>query len=692
MIKTVYNAQDVYLLDVAPDWSAPFGLEASVIMVPGTGLSNREGRRPYSLSLRLRSTFSLTADGTDANRIVGALRDLTTEPVLVPLWPAAVRWADRATRPIGGGLNLVFKEDFSQYAIYEGVEPGWPAADDLLTPLMWGRLDNRGMDFITGERFQMQVDHIEASPASYAVLPAAVVFTAGPSPSGAYGTAPRLFPYEINFDGPQRQEFTVAILREELGFTRQPAETFYPQGMAREQSSGHFLTTLTEAAGMLEFFRQHSGGKAFWVSDFVSSTLLTANVAAVDTVLQVSDTKAIKAGDWLAFLPPTGVVCRRVQSIGANTVTLTAAAGSAMPATETQAAHLMLVKLAAPKIALQWHSGDYAEARLPVRELTEEYTPAADETLGTTIGLLPTRCYLYEFARVLDGATFTDRYTPFENDLTYGGHTYASVKMQHGEIVQGLFLDKDEVEAKTDIFTGLAMIALAKGQMEAPLLLTIIEADVNAGAAVNASVIFSGEVSRASVRGSRLMGRGLSAGTMFDRQVPRVLFQTGCNNSLYDAGCTQSKADWKFSAKMQNVGTPGYPFDFILNTLAGVGAKAIAALAVPAVFTNWFAGGWIEFGTGLNWNRRAILASSAVVAGVVTVTLDRDPTPFPAVNDNVALFPGCDGRMQTCKAYDAANNPDGKFNNYLNFLGHPFMPIANPSVLNYAKAAGGGKK
>jgi hypothetical protein len=71
------------------------------------------------------------------------------------------------------------------------------------------------------------------------------------------------------------------------------------------------------------------------------------------------------------------------------------------------------------------------------------------------------------------------------------------------------------------------------------------------------------------------------------------------------------------------------------------------------------------------------------VAGVVTVTLDRDPDPWPEIGDGVVLYPGCDLSPATCKA---------KFDNYVNFIGHPFMPIANPSAVIASKPAGGGKK
>jgi hypothetical protein len=131
----------------------------------------------------------------------------------------------------------------------------------------------------------------------------------------------------------------------------------------------------------------------------------------------------------------------------------------------------------------------------------------------------------------------------------------------------------------------------------------------------------------------------------------------------------------------------------VLDTLAGSGASAIAALAATAVFAHWFAGGWIELNLASgSWQRRAILDSTVIAAGLITLTLDRDPDPLPANGDVVALYPGYDLTIVSAEAFDATYRPLGKFNNFLNFGGHPFLPIANPAVAPQAKTPGAGKK
>lgn len=199
-------------------------------------------------------------------------------------------------------------------------------------------------------------------------------------------------------------------------------------------------------------------------------------------------------------------------------------------------------------------------------------------------------------------------------------------------------------------------------------------------------VVFTGEVVRVGVKGKIVSARGQAGGSVFDRQVPRFRLQTGCNHTLFDTGCGLAKAAWKFTAKIGDPGDPGYPFEFELTDLARVSGPA------PAFFEHWFAGGWIELGAGPTWRRLPILRASNVSAGTLTVTLSRDPDPFPEEGEDVVLYPGCDGRWETCGAYHGTNNPQGKFDNRLNFGGHPFVPVANPSLVKVSESVAGGKK
>jgi uncharacterized phage protein (TIGR02218 family) len=162
-------------------------------------------------------------------------------------------------------------------------------------------------------------------------------------------------------------------------------------------------------------------------------------------------------------------------------------------------------------------------------------------------------------------------------------------------------------------------------------------------------------------------------GGVFDRRFPRVRIQGTCNNTVFDMGCGLVRSAWKFIATVSVPGAPGWPFVFGLTGLDRVTGSD------PTYTENWFAGGWIEVGG----DRIRIRSSTLPSGGVFSVQLARDPSPFVNVGDAVVLYPGCDGLFGTCT---------DKFSNRNNFLGHPLMPRANPSLIKLGGSFAGGKK
>jgi hypothetical protein len=404
---------------------------------------------------------------------------------------------------------------------------------------------------------------------------------------------------------------------------------------------------------------------------------MAADLGAGSSALSVQSAVGIQAGDYLAFIQGTGILATsRSSTVVGNTVNLNSTPG-AFAASETVVATLVLARFDKPRLGLEFIMGSVAQGAVSVVELPPEYSPAADETLGTTIGLLTTRGYIYELAQTISGTTTTTRLTSYESDLTVGGNTYTARKMDHGTVKQSLFLDRDEIEIRSEIVAGDPLVKLATVQAEAPVRLTIKSVDVSGTTGSNDTVLFTGDIIGLAVRGSRLTAKAVSAGTVFDRIYPRFRMQVGCNHALFSPGCGLVRAAWQFTATLSNPGSIGYPFTFDLTGLA----RTIGS--VPTITAGWFSGGWVEFQSGSLLSRRAIIDNSAAVSGALTITLARDPSPFPPPFSAVKLFPGCNGARTTCV---------DKFANYLNFGGHPFTPATNPSLVKVSQNIGGGKK
>ena len=114
---------------------------------------------------------------------------------------------------------------------------------------------------------------------------------------------------------------------------------------------------------------------------------------------------------------------------------------------------------------------------------------------------------------------------------------------------------------------------------------------------------------------------------------------------VFNSKCTLAEVDYKITATV---------------TLDSTGTKLTSATFGGEV-RGYFTGGKILFGD----EARTMISH---VGSVVTLMykfreLEDD--------DSVDAYPGCDGRIETCR---------DKYNNIINYLGFPFIPVENPAL------------
>lgn len=673
MIATTYSGQSVLILNDSPDW-----VERPKHVVEGVtqyeeSLSGRESRRGYSQVLRSRLSFRITMDSTQSIPFAALLRTYQTQPVICPVWPTATTWADRATIPFSG-LRIAYKADWSQYEIYTTTEPTWPLSTDNVVHVLFGRLDKRELVWDNATTASFSVSFVETGTTAQALTPTGQTLSSGPAISGS--TA-----YLLNqrFDAGQfRENFSLRILEEQIGFTRSQIETLYPQTNARESTLSCIGSSIGDFAKALHFATLHFTGQSFWVPSLRSGFLLASDVSAGSSSVTATTTPGIVANDYLWFFDSDQSDTnrtRKVSSVVGTTVNLTSTVGP-LTASQTVCAPLVLARLDKPRLEFEWLNASTVQWSVEYVEVPPEYATPGDETANTTLGGLAVRAFLYELSQTIGGVSVVTRATSHEQSLT-SGSAYSTRKIDHGTIRQSINLDRDEVELRSEIISGDPLLLLATSRCETPITLTIKRCDVSGTTVSNVSVIFTGDIVSCSVRGSKITARAVSAGTVFDRLYPRFRMQVGCNHSLFSTGCGLAKASLKFTATMPNPYAGGYPFGVSLTSLARVSG------VMPTITAGWFGGGWIEFGSGATVVTRAILTNTAAVSGALTVTLARDAFPYPAAGSSVALYPGCDGAFDTCKT---------KFANGDNFGGHPFIPPSNPSLVKMTKNISGSKK
>jgi phage conserved hypothetical protein BR0599 len=143
---------------------------------------------------------------------------------------------------------------------------------------------------------------------------------------------------------------------------------------------------------------------------------------------------------------------------------------------------------------------------------------------------------------------------------------------------------------------------------------------------------------------------------LLNQQLPRNLFQPGCQWTLFDAGCALHQAD------------------FQTNT-ACVAASTKTALLTAGLghATDYFTLGKVIFTSGAhNGETRSVRAFNSGGGGD-TVFIWPPLSSDPAVGDTFSVFPGCNKSI---------TDPNGcpKFANQSNFRGFPRVPVAETAI------------
>jgi uncharacterized phage protein (TIGR02218 family) len=160
-----------------------------------------------------------------------------------------------------------------------------------------------------------------------------------------------------------------------------------------------------------------------------------------------------------------------------------------------------------------------------------------------------------------------------------------------------------------------------------------------------ANVIFIGQIKAVSFKGSKVNIACVGFEQFLKMTIPTMRYQITCNHTLFDTACTKTKSSYKVTA-----------------TITVNAAKTILTSATFGTYDD-----------GYFVNGELIFNSQSV--SIVAHTGDDITLLYPISTivdtDSVDAYPGCDRRAETCR---------DKFNNIINFLGFPFIPVENPGI------------
>lgn len=163
------------------------------------------------------------------------------------------------------------------------------------------------------------------------------------------------------------------------------------------------------------------------------------------------------------------------------------------------------------------------------------------------------------------------------------------------------------------------------------------------------SVVFIGQIKTVAFEGNVGTIQCVGFEHFLRVRVPKYRYQVSCNNDLYDARCSYSggptKAAYEVNATVTGIAEDGT--ELTSTTFSGQA-------------NGYYTRGFLKWGD--YW--RMIVDHTGSV-----ITL-RFNMPGFTTGQSVYVYPGCDKQLGTCI---------DKFSNQLNFFGHPYIPLDNPT-------------
>lgn len=669
MIAVAWESATAYLLNDEPDWWQRVSLKAGVPTRQQRSLTGREARRPIADTLRCELGWTALLDADVQADLRNALQDLATEPILCPAWPFATTGLQWASASVSGGQLIGWLNDWSDYEIGETLTD--PTEWDFVAPLLVGRLRNTPQPANYSPAYaNVDFEFIEDGDAAYALAPDAVSWTNGPALGDA--TTPPLFPFALTWNAAvESGAAEIEVERQQLAKGRASAHTGWPQSAERPLSADLLLTTGSDIAALLRWLvDRHGSAGTQYCTEGASVATLAASAAAGTNSLTFTDADPLGDNRYVELSDGLTRETVRISSLAGDVATLTANLAHTW-STTTLVRLALLARLAKDELQLEFASPEVATTRLAWREVPAEYTIAAGETRGTTLGALPTRAWLYLVTLDWNGTTEEHRFTSFERDLSASSQTWTARPCEHSELRQNLALDRDEITLKVRWWEGCPFRIFLPGYLDCKITLAIYECAVSGSTGSSVTQWFGGEITGCNADGPFLSLSAAGANALFDRRIPRILMQTTCNHALYDSGCGLDRDDWEFTADVYSVsGTT-----LVLENFSRTGG-----LPSGFGFEHWFALGFVE-ATISGLPARRFIHDSAALDGDsrISLTLASAFISAPAVGASVKLWPGCDGWVRTCKAWHTTANATGKYDNFLSYGGFPYIPTTNPA-------------
>lgn len=250
------------------------------------------------------------------------------------------------------------------------------------------------------------------------------------------------------------------------------------------------------------------------------------------------------------------------------------------------------------------------------------------------------------------------RYTNGDGDLSFGNNSYSgsTVKVQRDRVKTAVGIEVASMgmnlfPAPTDTIGGIPFpqFACNGGFDGATVLVQRAFMPSYGNTSAGALHVFSGRVADVVPSRTEIQLTVNSDTELLNVSMPRNVYSPGCIHTLFDPGCTLSKASYAAASSAANG-----------STQLQINCNLVQS-------TDYFTLGTIVFTTGSNAG--ATRTVKAYTPGVLT--LSRALDYVPATGNAFIAYPGCDKLQATCT---------NKFSNVANFKGFPFIPVPSTAI------------
>lgn len=646
MIPVSYNGEDLYLWPHRHDWEGRARMEVELPAVRTVSLGRRETRRPLGASFRIRGArVSVEISGAEVAAFRRAAIERGRTRIAFPLWHLEQPQAAFASSPVYGGINISYQvgqryePDWDQpWEIHEGRTPLTLTVTSRTwtSPLAIGFIKDPGPQAETDEHDEVNLEFDEDSPAAYALQADEQQWQYGPPLPD--GFVPPMFPFYDSGRTSISTTLGIDLEREPIGESRESIVLWRGAPGMRAASMRIDLDGVDEIAQLLRFFGDQGGMcGVFWLPSGSALCRLTSSTSAVSSIIEVDSTDNVSVGDYIVIAYRSGLDLafkpRKVTAKTETTITLDATPG-AIDYRRAAVWRLDLVRFDRMRLRLDFDVACSATATVQFAEVPHEINLPDGETRGVTIGALPAKAILYEFAMSVDGVEQAWRYTAWESDLEYNGHTWTAAKISHGDITQTFDLEDDGVEIEMESIAGGPLRVKAQLADAAQMEVICRKGSIVEGAYVDERVLFRGVVPAPTAKNGRLIVEVVPMGWL-DEPFPSWRFGRICGHGLFTTGCTLSEDDWRFDGLVTAVTG---------RTITIGSLTRYNGQDMPSIDEHFFPMGRAEVAA----SGRRIDNASAWDGSSISIETQPFSTP-PAVGTAVKLYPACDGRHMTCR-------------------------------------------